>query len=227
MAVPSHRLTRDPLVRLAAFLLFELLLILQISESTWVYSGWAKAYVEAIGAIAPAVHHLDRIATNPAAVSFIMAISPVLLLPRIVFWVQWLYSDRLRNLRYFVVSPLTRRVPKDSMDFVTDPLRGAAENEAPSRLQTISTFRAVCVSIALLILAIVIGLAWPWLAYGYDVVRNRTPDFREAATAAGGWRLWLSWSVYQMNLSAFFLAMGFCTLQGYYRWFAGLLHKEM
>src|SRR4051812_22308010 len=91
VAKKATQLLANPLSRLLAYLLFELWLIVQISGSPWVQSEWAKAYVEAVSVVAPAVHHLDRIASDPAAVAFSLAISPFLIVPKVILWVQWLY----------------------------------------------------------------------------------------------------------------------------------------
>jgi hypothetical protein len=216
---------KNPLTQLVAFLLLELWFVMQVRGSGILEWDVVVSYVRAVGLIAPVVHHFDRVAVDVKEVNFLLAVSPLFLVPKIFFWVQWLNSDRMRNYRYFVVSPLSKTVPRNSMDFVTDSLRTDSENASPARLQTISTSRAVFISLAALLLALMIGVFWPYVVYGIDVARDRPADFRELAVGEGGWKLWLSWSVYQMNLSAALLAVGYCVLAEYVRWFKALVTK--
>jgi hypothetical protein len=199
--------------------LFELWLLLQVPESILRDSELARNYVSAMGAIAPVIHHFDRIAAKPDVLAFFLAISPFLIIPKIVFIVQWLKSDKLRIYRYFIISPLTKSVPKGPLDFVTDPLRGSGENESAERLESITIYRRVALSLIMLCFVALMGVFYPWGLYGADVAKSGTLDFRDAAVAQGGWRLWLSWSVYRMTLTAGFLAIGYCILVDYLRWF--------
>jgi hypothetical protein len=222
------RVCQSPLGKLAVYLLLELWLVLHIPESVLRDSDFARSYVEVMSTVAPVIHHLDRIAAQPEVLSFFLSISPVLLIPKIVFVVQWLKSDRLRIYRYFVISPLTRAVPKGPFDFVTDPLRTEKENDSPERVRPISVLRRVVLSLVMLCFVALGGIIWPWVLYGWDIAKGGgVSDFREIAVAQGGWRLWLSWSVYQMTFAAGFLAIGYCILVEYVRWVKKLFSRAL
>ena len=195
---------------------------LTIPRSSVAQSDMAHAYVDTMTSVLPALRNFRNL-PNADEVRFLLSVAPLWLVPKIVFWVQWLRSDRMRNLRYFIISPLTRSIPKNTFDFVTDPLRSDSENRAPERLTQFSLGGAVFLSLAILAIALTVGLFWPFVVYGIDVVKHRDADFRELAVASGGWRFWLAWSVYQMNLSAFCLAIGFSIASDYFRWIANAL----
>ena len=217
---------RSPWIWFIPFLVFEYWLLLQIPETVLSDSRVAAGFVRLMDHVLPVVHQLDRLASKPEVLSFFLAISPLLLVPKIIFWVEILGSDKLRMLRYFVVSPLTTNVPKNAFDFVTDPLRDERENRSTQLTQPIGLGRRIFISIATLMFALFAGLSWPWFLYGTDVVHGRPADFRVLATAAGGWRLWLSWSVYQMNVAAGFLAISYYVLADYVVWLRNIINKS-
>ena len=219
-------LSGHPLTKLVVFLLLELWLVLQLSGSTLIDSEWVRSYVQFVGSIVPVVYRFDRIATNAHEVAFLLAISPILEIPNVVFWVQWLRSDQIRIYRYFVVAPTSQTVPSGPFDFVTDSLRGDSENQSAARVERISRLRAVLISLGTLVLALLMGILWPWIFFGLELEEHRGADIRELAVAQGGWRLWLAWFVYQLNLSAGFLALGYCVLLEYSRWLCAVVKKS-
>jgi hypothetical protein len=203
---------QNPWLWLFTYLLIELWLFLRIPESV-LDLPIAKSYVEAMATVAPVVHHFDSVATRPAATSFFLALSPLLLIPKAYFWGGWLQSEKMRNYRYFIVSPRTKSVPTKALDFVTDPLRTDTENQPSATEQPISRRRAVVLSIAMLCFVSAFAYLWPFVLFGKDVAKGGDVDLRELWVAYGGWRFWLAWSVYQMNLAAGFLAVGYCILR--------------
>ena len=216
----------NPWLWFIPLLVFEYWLLLKIPESVLRDSHIAAAYVGLMAYALPVIHQLDRIASKPEVLSLFLAMSPFLLVPKIIFWVQILGSDKLRILRYFVVSPLTANVPKNAFDFVTDPLRDERENRSTQLTQPIGLGRRIFISIATLMFALFFGLLWPWFLYGTDVVHGRPANFRVLATAAGGWRLWLSWSVYQMNFAAGFLAIAYYVAADYVVWLKNIIEES-
>jgi hypothetical protein len=208
----------SPWLWFVPFLLCELWLLLQIPEFILSDSRAAGSFVAMMARVLPVIHQLDRIASKPEVLHFFLAISPVLLIPKMIFWTQWLASDKLRILRYFVVSPLTRRVPKRALDFVTDPLRSNKENDDPATTVPVNVGRRILISAATLVFAFFFGVFWPWVIYGIDVEDGRNVGLRVLATANGGWQLWVSWSVYQMNVAALFLAIGYFLIKDYVVW---------
>ena len=217
---------KSPMVRLSIFMGFELASIFAIYRSSIPESEWATRLVQTVGGVAPVVHHFDRAATYPNATAFVLAISPFLLIPKIVFWYQWLLSDRSRIYRYLIISPNTLAVPKNAMDFVSDPLRSDAENQSKTGMQPVSRFRAIAISLGTLVLVLVLGVFWPWFVYGTNVAKGRPADPRELAVAAGGWDLWWSWSLMQMNLAAICFAVGYCIVVEYFRFFKSYLNVK-
>jgi hypothetical protein len=201
-----------PLLWLIPILVAELLVILTVSALAIAESAIARAYTELFGSIAPAVRHFGGIGENAQAVMLCIALSPFFLVPKIAVWVLWLRSSQTRIYRYLVVTADTREIPMGSMDFVTDPLRSEKENRSPKGLTRISTMRAVLISVGTVLLALGIGIFFPFVVYGFDTFRGKPVDEREAWVVLGGWRLWSSWSVYQMNLGAGLLAIGYCVL---------------
>ena len=219
---PQVRRARSPFLALGGVLAFEYWLLSAIPASILDDSRIAGAFVQAMSSLTPLIHRFDRVAAEPQVLSFLLALSPFLLVPKVALVVRWLESDKLRIFRYFVISPTATNVPKGPLAFVTDPLRTNTENRAPEALQPISRARAIGLSLAILLLAFLLGIFWPLYIYGSDFVQGRGGDFRELWVTQGGWRLWLSWSVYQMGLSALFLAMGYAVLREYVRWGRGL-----
>jgi len=208
---------------LAGVLAFEYWLLSGIPASSLRDSRIADAFVHAMSALSPVIHRFDRIAAEPEVLSLFLALSPFLLIPKVGFVAHWLSSDERRIYRYLVVSPAATSVPKGPFAFVTDPLRTDAENRASEAIQPISRVRAIGLSSAIVLLALLIGILWPFYLYGWDYVQGRSNDFREMWVTKGGWRLWLSWSVYQMGLASLCLAMGYCVLREYIRWGKALL----
>ena len=216
------RKARSPLLALVGLVAIEYWLLSVIPASVLDDSRIADAFVRLMSSLTPLIHRFDRIATEPQVLSFFLALSPFLLVPKVAVVLRWLESDKVRIYRYLVISPTATRIPKGPLAFVTDPLRTNAENRVPATQQSISRARAISLSLATMFLALLLGIFYPLYLYGWDFVQGRGGDFREMWVIRGGWRLWLSWSVYQMGLSALFLAMGYAVLREYVRWGRGL-----
>lgn len=222
MEMSRARKPRSPLLALGGLLAIEYWLLSVIPASILDDSRIAASFVRLMSSLTPLIHRFDRIAAEPQALSFLLALSPFLLVPKVAAVLRWLESDQLRIYRYLVISPAATSVPKGPLAFVTDPLRTNAENSARAAQQPISRTRAISQSLAILLFALLIGIFYPLYIYGWDFVQGRGGDFRQMWTIQGGWRLWLSWFVYQMSLSALFLAMGYAVLREYVRWGRGL-----
>ncbi len=215
----TSQVSRRPLIWYAGYLVFELCLLSVIPHDILSNSVAARTYVDAIAGLSPVIHRFDNTAKSPEVISFFLAISALLIVPKVMFFVGWLRSDKFGVYRYFVISPLTCSVPKSALDFVKDA--GLAEREIPveRRMSAISMRRRVFQSVFMLILAATLGILGPWVIFG----RNPLPGPMEADAAQGGWKLWTAWSVYMMTFSAIFLAIAYCILVEYFRWGRNLM----
>jgi hypothetical protein len=198
METSHDRRDRSALIALGAVLAFEYLLILVIPAYTYDKLRITFEFAAAMSSATPLVFRFYPVATEPQALGFFLALSPFFLIAKVVLVTRWLGSDIVRIYRYWVSSP------------------------------TATGARTIGLSLAILLLAFLLGIFWPYYFFGLDHVREfeqtfGTADFRERWILQGGWRLWLSWSVYQMGLSALFLAVGFCVLREYVRWEDGAL----
>ena len=198
---------------------FELWLILNLPKTVLQDFPMARQFVDVVGTFAPAVHHFDGISEHAQVISFVMAFSILLILPKAALFVRWLRSDRMRNYRYLIVSPLTKTIPKSPHSFITDPLRDDKANAAPEMRQSISMERRIFMSLVILFFAVGVGLVLPWVAWGEPGGPNHVRGFMEEKAFLGGWRFWLGWSVYQMTQSSILLAMGYCVITDYFDWF--------
>ncbi len=116
----TSQVSRHPLMWYASYLVFELWLLSGIPHNILSDSLVARAYVNAIAALSPVIHRFDSTAEFPEVISFFLAISVLLVVPKILFCVGWLRSDKFGVYRYFVISPLTSSAPKSAVDFVKD-----------------------------------------------------------------------------------------------------------
>ena len=188
---------RRLLFGLAAVLAFEYLLISIIPAYVFDGSRIAFDFAGAMSSATPLVFRFYPVATEPQALGLFLALSPFFLIAKVVLVTRLLGSDIVRIYRYWVISPSATRA------------------------------RTIGLSLAILLLAFLLGIFWPFYVFGLDHVRefaetHGTADFRERWILQGGWRLWLSWSVYQMGLSALFLATGYCVLRECMRWEHGI-----
>jgi hypothetical protein len=207
--------SRRPLLWYGYYLAFEYWILSIIPYHILTDSAVARTYVKAISALSPVIHRFDKVAQYPEVISFFLAISVLLMIPKIVFAIGWLRSDKLRIYRYLVISPLTNAVPKKPLDFVTDPLLDNKEIVAESHMSPVSLRRRILVSIAALLLVFSFAIFMPWCWFG----ATSLPGPMEQQAYQGGWRLWLAWSVYLMTMSSGFFAIGYCILVEYFKWF--------
>lgn len=192
MDTPESRRVRAVLCGLGAVLALEYLLISVIPAYIYDKARVAFEFAVAMSTATPLVFRFYPVATEPQALGFFLALSPFFLIAKVVLVTRWLGPDIVRIYRYWVISPTATRT------------------------------RTIGLSLAILLLAFLVGIFWPYYYFGLDHVREfeqtfGTADFRERWILQGGWRLWLSWSVCQMGLSALFLAIGYCVLREYVR----------
>jgi hypothetical protein len=150
----------------ASLCAFELWLILNLSKTVLQDFPMLRKFVNVVGSVAPAVHHFDGVPENSQIISLVMTLSVFLILPKVALFVRLLRSDRMRNYRYLIVSPLTEAIPKSPKSFVSDPLRSDKANGAPELMQPISMDRRIFLSIVILLFSIGVGLVLPWVAWG-------------------------------------------------------------
>jgi hypothetical protein len=194
----SHdRRGRSVLIGLGAVLAFEYLLILIIPAYIYDKLRIAFEFAVAMSSATPLVFRFYPVAAEPQSLGFFLALSPFFLIAKVVLVIRWLGSDLVRIYRYWMISP------------------------------TATSVRTIGLSVAIVLLAFLLGIFWPYYVFGLEHVREfeqtyGTADFRDQWMLQGGWRLWLSWSVFQMGISALFLAMGYCVLREYMRWEHGI-----
>jgi hypothetical protein len=81
----------------------------------------------------------------------------------------------------------------------------------------------ILASIALIFTSFVVGILVPW---GFFGGKSHRGAFEEVWPAEGGLELWLSWSIYELTGAAAFLAVGYCILAEYIRWFLDSRNDE-
>jgi hypothetical protein len=201
---------------------FELVAALWLAESALARHPLVVKLVRAIDGIAPAVGNFDSASHDVAAVRFFLALTLCLLPYKVLFWFLWLNSDRWANYRHFVVSPLTHDRPTTG-DFVQAPV-AAERTDAPRR----SMLNRVVWSLLTLGMS---AMGW-WLVfdYGFEVRDSidtlRRIERRQQAIMAGGFAMWLNWSVFLLNFSAALLAVGICVLRDYFYFFRWLVRPR-
>jgi hypothetical protein len=170
-----------------------------------------RAFVDFIALVAPAVHHFDRIAPDPEAISFFLAITIVVALVKAAVFFRWLNVDRIGMYRHLVISPLTDTAPKRGMEFLTDALNDSnirEERFRPMRSRVIWSLSALFMAAALVVTILISG---------WELVQSPRVSTPEALVrvAQGGLALWFYWAVIRMTFCAFLLAIIASILRDY------------
>jgi hypothetical protein len=191
-------------------LVFELWLATADMSPSLVTAAPVKAFVDAIGKLAPVVHNFDRVAPHPEALSLFFAVTTLLILPKAAFFFIWLNSSRFAMYRHFVVSPLATSSPAHVWQFITEPLHDEKVREEKPR-SVRSRF-----AVSLLIVVILGLLTYVILQFGWELNKNgvAVPDDLQLLSR-GGWWLWFVWSLKWGTLAAFFSAILACILRDY------------
>src|SRR5262245_13226354 len=102
----SHdRRGRSALIALGAVLAFEYLLILVIPAYIYDKLRITFEFAVAMSSATPLVFRFYPVANEPQALGFFLALSPFLLVAKVVLVIRWLGPDMVRIYRYWVISP--------------------------------------------------------------------------------------------------------------------------
>lgn len=208
-----------PVVWLVAIAGFELVLAESIPDGLLTQFAWLAAAVEALATVFPSISNFDEIAAQPEVVRLYLAISTLLMVPKVYLFVRWLDSDYLGTYRHLVISPLTRYAPRSGSEF----LGGGSPSERPIQRETgqpRSAFARFVGSlfIVTLLLALVAFFLVKW---GDEVIRSRgtlrSIDAAFSGIATGGFRMWLEYEP-RAYVVALLAAIAVCILRDYWRY---------
>lgn len=192
-------------------LTFELFVALTISPTILTDYRLANYFVEVMSFL-DVVHAYDEAVTNPEAVSFFIALSFFLFIPKVFAWYLFFIKTPYSQLAQFVITPYTKYKPNRTLGFFEMP----TEEEA-KEIFTIKRSMFSRIIWSLLSLLIAIGIIWMQLKVSPDI-RQVTPISKNLTgmIAAGDIFLWFSVAIYITAASAlmmnviYFICRDYC-----------------
>ena len=196
-------------------LIFELWLAITLPATINLHdSPLLNYYVKAIQHIAPVIGKIPQTqAAHPDVVQLYLALTLLLLIPKVKAIHYWMNKKRGSDYGQLVVSPLTTTHAGGVGDYVTEPIRKGRQKQQKER----SWFSRIFWSI--MIFAFTAAMMWVDLVSGSPNSKAWmiSKDFVELG--AGGLRMWSRWSLKDMTFLAFLLSISITVGQDYFSFF--------
>lgn len=159
--------------------------------------------VDAVGNIAPIIGKMDtRTAAHPELVKLFLAVTILALIPKTVALYRWLCRKSGTPLgQQLIVSPLTDTKPGGVDDYILEPVRGAGGQTKRSWFSRIFW--------SLMIFLVTGGFWFAFLHSGSLDSKHSVSEIRNQFSLLGreGIVMWFAWSLKQMTLLSFMLAV--------------------
>jgi len=169
-----------------------------------------------------AVHVFDNTAIHPESVSFFIALSFVLLIPKTISIYFFLQNNPYSEMSQLVITPYTKYKPSRALKAG----EGLTEEDAKTLL-TVERSMFSRIVWSLLSLGLAAGLIWMCLRIGVSDDRSLIVTQRvNRSIGNGGMDMWLSLSTYRFVGAALLTAVSLFIIKDYYRFFKELINKN-
>lgn len=166
-------------------------------------------------AFIPAIHNFDKIATHPEAVRFYIALAILLVIPKSFAVYDWLKKNPNREIRQYVISPLTDTQPASSLQMWTD---GAMTEDQIKRQPTNPRSITSRIFWSILILLFAIGCLVVLFTEGFSTSSAYLQDLY-LLIAKGGVAMWYQLAIKHATFTALLLAISAFVIKDYVIYF--------
>lgn len=203
-------------------LIVELVLSITIPKTILTDFPSLRVAVSGVQDIVPSTSRFSIVSRSPEAVDFYLAFSALLLPFKMVLAALILRDSGQAAYSQFVVSPLTLNSVS-----LRDYVAGSNQRGRKQSIEIVTSLaNRLATSLIVMIFCVFIVLMHLYIA-GWDIYLSVTADqtLRSAnrSIAAGGWSMWLSWSVWKSTLTALAGGIILCMLFDYVKFFAEIL----
>jgi hypothetical protein len=172
-------------------------------------------------AFVPAIHNFDKIATHPEAVQFYIALGVLLVIPKSYAVYDWLKKNPNREMRQYVISPLTDIKPASSRQIWTD---GGMSEEQIKQQPTKPRSMASRMFWSIMILLFAVGCVVVLFTEGFSKTSAYLQDNYQFI-GQGGASMWFQFSIKKATFTALLLAISAFVINDYVVYFKSLSKK--
>lgn len=166
-------------------------------------------------AFIPAVHNFDKIATHPEAVRFYIALAIFLIIPKSMSIYHWLRKNPIKELRQYVISPLTNTQPASTHQVATDSWMTEEQiKQQPTKKRSMASR----IFWSLMILLFTFGCSYIIYILGYGGSQPYMQEV-EKNIAVGGLVIWFQLSLKMTTFIGLLIAISAFVIKDYLTYF--------
>lgn len=201
-------------------LVFECIVAVTLSPTILTDYVLAQYFVDKMSFL-NAVHAFDGEVRHPEAVSFFIALSFVLLIPKAVAWYAFLKNTPYSQLAQFVITPYSKYKPNRTLGLFEMPTE-----EQAKQIFTIERSMFSRIIWSLLSLLLSIGILWYTADMNPDHDRNGLLlKEKTALINAGGIYIWFVISFAYVAMASLMMSVIYFICRDYCRFFNELVYK--